>query len=161
MTAHAYAYRAGAIACEIDARYTLTTACLGNIGRLPTKLPVWTRHVWDQALGVPDIVALLDGWESPPGAVYTAAHEGSFWLGYYGQRIARDLPATFPARLRSLREQAGLSVGEMAAKTGLTRAPLFKLEAGDTRPTWDTVQKLAQALGVTTDTFRDPPEPPR
>lgn len=61
----------------------------------------------------------------------------------------------FPARLRELRERAELSVAALAAKAKITRAALYNLENGDSRPSWDVVQRLARALGVPTDTFRD------
>jgi transcriptional regulator with XRE-family HTH domain len=55
---------------------------------------------------------------------------------------------TFGARLKQLREQAGLSQQELATKAGLHRFGVAKLERGEREPTWDTVQKLTQALGV-------------
>lgn len=62
-----------------------------------------------------------------------------------------DAPS-FPARLRALRERAGLSVDELAARAGLARAAVYKVEAGSD-PKWTTVLKLAEALGVTPDAF--------
>lgn len=66
--------------------------------------------------------------------------------------------ATFPGRLRILREKAGLTVAELADRAGLHRVHVYQLEAGKRAPTWDTVQKLADALGVKTDDFRRPAE---
>lgn len=60
----------------------------------------------------------------------------------------------FPDRLRALRESAGLTVAELAEAAGLTRQAVHNYEAGDRRPTWQAVQKLAEALGVSTDAFR-------
>ncbi len=65
--------------------------------------------------------------------------------------------AIFPARLRVLREAAGLSVSDLAAKANLNRDAVYKLERGDSKPTWGTVQALAAALGVSTDEFRSRP----
>lgn len=62
---------------------------------------------------------------------------------------------TFPDRLKALREKAGLSGAELAEKCGTTRQTVHNLESGTHRPTWDLVQQLAAALGVSTDTFRD------
>ena len=42
---------------------------------------------------------------------------------------------------------------ELAERTGLHRQAIAKLETGVTRPTWDTVQTLARALGVSTEAF--------
>ena len=62
---------------------------------------------------------------------------------------------TFSARLKALREKAGLTVADLASATGVSRTALYNLEGGKCRPTWDVVQRLANALGVTTDQFRD------
>ena len=63
-------------------------------------------------------------------------------------------PEPFAAILRRLREAAGLSRPQLAAAAGLSRQVLHNYEAGR-RPTWDAVQRIAKALGVPTDTFRD------
>ncbi len=65
--------------------------------------------------------------------------------------LARD----FAARLKALREQSGLSVAELADKVDISRESVRLYENGERRPTWDAVQALATALGVSTDTFRD------
>ncbi len=64
------------------------------------------------------------------------------------------VPASFPARLRSLRERAGLTVADLAERSGLYRTAVWKLEAGQSAPTWDTVCRLADALGVGVEVFR-------
>jgi DNA-binding XRE family transcriptional regulator len=60
----------------------------------------------------------------------------------------------FGARLRALRLRAGLSQHKLAVLAGLTRDGLAKLEAGRGQPRWQTVQALADALGVSLDDFR-------
>ncbi|MCI0462122.1 MAG: helix-turn-helix transcriptional regulator [Gemmataceae bacterium] len=65
-------------------------------------------------------------------------------------------PTHFAGRLLALREAAGLSKYRLAELTGLTRQALGLLESGQTVPTWDTVQKLARALGVSCEAFEDP-----
>jgi transcriptional regulator with XRE-family HTH domain len=59
----------------------------------------------------------------------------------------------FAARLKALRERAGLTVYALAKRTGLNEASLYRLAAGRD-PTWDTVQKLSDALGISTEEFR-------
>ena len=56
-------------------------------------------------------------------------------------------PVTFARRLRDLREAAGLSVPQLAAKAGLPRTAVWKLENGESRPFLETAQKIASALG--------------
>jgi len=58
---------------------------------------------------------------------------------------------TFAARLRSLREAAGVNQSELARRAGLTRQALSMLEAGERQPTLATTQALARALGLTLD----------
>src|SRR5436190_22303607 len=54
----------------------------------------------------------------------------------------------FAARLRALREQAGLSQYALAKRSGLSKQALSRLELGENEPAWETVQLLALALGV-------------
>jgi transcriptional regulator with XRE-family HTH domain len=51
--------------------------------------------------------------------------------------------------LRDMRERAGLSQDELAAKSGLSQAQISQLERGQTRnPGVSTLMQLADALGV-------------
>ena len=52
-------------------------------------------------------------------------------------------------RLRLLRDEAGLSQTELAARAGCTQSTLAKLEAGKQEPAWPLVIALAAALEVT------------
>ena|ERR1017187_8075112 len=64
----------------------------------------------------------------------------------------------FNARLRELREAAGLSQAELAERAGLSKGGIADLEQDRNRPTWDSVQKLAAALGVSCEAFNEPAE---
>lgn len=59
-------------------------------------------------------------------------------------------------RLRELREAAGLSRPELAARVGMTRGSIRKLEAGDHAPRPETAARLAAVLGVTADVLTTP-----
>lgn len=61
----------------------------------------------------------------------------------------------FARRLRDLRGAAGLTAYRLAQKAELSRQFLSSLEAGDKEPSWATVQKLADALGVEVERFRE------
>ena len=65
-------------------------------------------------------------------------------------------PETFGAKVARLREERSLSRYALAKKTGITQAGLAKVEQDGTQPTWDTVQKLALALGVSCSEFVNP-----
>jgi transcriptional regulator with XRE-family HTH domain len=62
----------------------------------------------------------------------------------------------FARRLVELRKVAGLSKYRLAELTGITRQALSLLETGQREPNWDTVQRLAKALGVDSTAFEDP-----
>jgi transcriptional regulator with XRE-family HTH domain len=56
--------------------------------------------------------------------------------------------ATVAANLARLRATAGLSTAELARRSGVARATLTALEAGQGNPTLETLYALANALGV-------------
>jgi transcriptional regulator with XRE-family HTH domain len=57
--------------------------------------------------------------------------------------------SAFGAKLKALRESAGLTQQELAARAGMHKLGVAKLEQGLREPTWATVQALAKALGLT------------
>jgi transcriptional regulator with XRE-family HTH domain len=46
-----------------------------------------------------------------------------------------------------LRTEAGLTQAELAERMGTTQSAIARMEAGGTRPTLDTLEKLAAAVG--------------
>jgi transcriptional regulator with XRE-family HTH domain len=71
----------------------------------------------------------------------------------------RTMPARTPwfaGRLKDLREGAALSQYALARRSGLSKQALSNLELGTREPTWETVQRLALALGVDCREFVDP-----
>ena len=160
MQTHAQAaYLAGAIVCEIEARgYAgddgFSPVVMGNISRWAAKLPVYARHCWAKAATDPVISAMMGEFRPPENSTPTP-EQACFWVGYYHQKIARELPADFPARLTALRTAAGLSIPDLARASGLSDDAIRKWEAGERGPTWEGVQKLATALGCPTDAFRE------
>lgn len=74
--------------------------------------------------------------------------------------------SVFSEKLVQLRTAANISQGELARRIGVSRQAVSNLEADKNAPAWDTVQRLALALGVDYSVFADPnivlPEvPPR
>jgi transcriptional regulator with XRE-family HTH domain len=64
----------------------------------------------------------------------------------------------FGARLRELREGAGLTQQQLADRAGLKIGGIRDLEQGiNRRPLWDTIQALAEALGVDCRAFQEEP----
>jgi DNA-binding XRE family transcriptional regulator len=61
----------------------------------------------------------------------------------------RDRPfGELLAALRSERERQGLSLADIAQRSGMDRAAIHKLEIGlNKNPTWTTVARYADALG--------------
>ena len=58
--------------------------------------------------------------------------------------------------LRSLREKAGISQYRLAKRSGVSKHMVSRLELGTRQPSWETVQRLANALGVDCRSFVDP-----
>lgn len=67
-------------------------------------------------------------------------------------------PMAIASRLKQLREAAGLSQHELAARAGLQTAHVAKLEQGVmTDPRWSTIRGLCRALGVLPHQLDDEP----
>jgi DNA-binding XRE family transcriptional regulator len=67
---------------------------------------------------------------------------------------------TFAARLRELREGAGLTQAALAERAGVHSLTVAKLEQALREPTWATVEALARALGVSCTAFEGTSAPP-
>jgi transcriptional regulator with XRE-family HTH domain len=65
----------------------------------------------------------------------------------------------FPARLRELRTEAGLTQDQLAEKAGVKRGAIARWESGTREPSWSNVIALADALEVSTEAFRQEPAP--
>jgi transcriptional regulator with XRE-family HTH domain len=66
-------------------------------------------------------------------------------------------PKLFGARLKELREQAGLTQKALADKAGISQRAVSHYEQGLHDPTWTSVLALATALGVDCLAFQQPP----
>jgi transcriptional regulator with XRE-family HTH domain len=64
-------------------------------------------------------------------------------------------PVSFANRLRELREQKGMSREELAQVCGLGRGTVRDYEQGHREPTLRSAFKLAEALGVSVEEFKD------
>ncbi len=65
----------------------------------------------------------------------------------------------FAGRLRELRVGAGLTQDQLAEKAGVKRDAVARWERGTREPSWSNVVALADALGVSTEAFRQEPGP--
>ncbi len=63
---------------------------------------------------------------------------------------------SFARQLCAIREKAGLSQYALAKRSGLSKQAVSNLELGNREPNWETVQRLALALGVDYRAFADP-----
>jgi transcriptional regulator with XRE-family HTH domain len=72
---------------------------------------------------------------------------------------ANDAIALVGRRLRERRESAGLSLAELSRRSGVARATLTPLEAGDGNPTLETLYALANALGAPLSDLIGEPSP--
>lgn len=62
-------------------------------------------------------------------------------------------------RLRARREQLGLTEAEAAARIGITRARLARIESGRSHPTTVLLGRICTALGLTMTAAMSPDEP--
>lgn len=62
-----------------------------------------------------------------------------------------------PALVRRLRQQIDVTLGELAARSGISPATLSKIENGRLSPGYDTLMKLADGLGVDVAALFDAP----
>jgi transcriptional regulator with XRE-family HTH domain len=63
--------------------------------------------------------------------------------------------ATFAEKMKRLRERAGLTQMDIAVRTGLSLGIVRDYEQGRKEPSLRSACKLADALGVVLDVFRD------
>ena len=56
--------------------------------------------------------------------------------------------AAFRALVYRLRTEAGLTQSELAGRMGTTQSAIARMEGGGTRPTLETLEKLATAVGA-------------
>lgn len=67
-----------------------------------------------------------------------------------------DINARIATRLRQLRDERGLTIESLAARSGVSRAMISKIERGETSPTAAVLNKLAIGLGVLLPTLFGP-----
>jgi transcriptional regulator with XRE-family HTH domain len=75
--------------------------------------------------------------------------------------MSRRAKKGFAAKLRTTRKEAGISQYALAKQIGVSKQFLSLLEFGRREPSWETVQKLADALGVQCSVFTDEGRAPR
>jgi transcriptional regulator with XRE-family HTH domain len=67
-----------------------------------------------------------------------------------------DINQRIGRRLSQLREERGLSAEELANRSGVSRAMIYRIEAGRSSPTAVVLNKLATGLGVLLPTLLGP-----
>ena len=65
--------------------------------------------------------------------------------------MSRQVVLGIGERIKRCRSTLGMSKAKLAAKAGLTRASITYYENRDTKPTLQSLKKLAEALGVSVD----------
>jgi transcriptional regulator with XRE-family HTH domain len=68
----------------------------------------------------------------------------------------RDAIPTLPARLRELRESAGMTLESLASAAGTSHDSISKIERGQRAPSFRLAVALADALGCAVDDLRRP-----
>src|SRR4051812_16005996 len=70
-------------------------------------------------------------------------------LNIWRQANRMDIDQAIGARIRSLRETQGLSLGELAARSGVSKAMIARVEKAESSATAALLGRLCGALGVT------------
>ena len=63
--------------------------------------------------------------------------------------------ATNGEKIKALRTAQGMSMAELSRRASMSDRAIRYIEAGEREPSVDAIQKIAAALGVTTDYFMD------
>jgi transcriptional regulator with XRE-family HTH domain len=77
-------------------------------------------------------------------------------LSYFLGEVFVVVTADFGARLKELREAAGLTQKQFAVQTGIALRAVTYYETGERLPTWDVVITFCQVLGVSCEAFMLP-----
>ncbi len=75
-------------------------------------------------------------------------------------RVAQRADDRLAERLRALRAEKGLSLQELAERSGISRATLSRIENGEVSPTAETLGALASAYAMTISRLLAPAERP-
>jgi transcriptional regulator with XRE-family HTH domain len=97
---------------------------------------------------ISSIQASLSSFES--GAM---APSNTVWVA--GVLDMAETPEGFAQRLRELRKNKNLSQTELGQLAGLHYTHIGRFERGTSRPSGDTLKRVADALGVTSDYLLD------
>lgn len=69
--------------------------------------------------------------------------------------LIQDVEMTLGERIRQFREAASLTQQELAEKVGIGFQNVSRWERNKSVPSWLYIQRLADALGVSTEAFRE------
>jgi transcriptional regulator with XRE-family HTH domain len=67
--------------------------------------------------------------------------------------VAQGTDKAISERLKSLRAQAGLTLDELAQRSGVSRAMISRIERAETSPTAALLARLSEALGLSLSAF--------
>ena len=84
----------------------------------------------------------------PPRPLYTHAMSTKRRSTYKPERANGDAPEPLGERVRERRKELGLSLEELAARTGLTASFLSLIERNINNPSLDSLYRIAEALDV-------------
>lgn len=111
--------------------YELLPAILGGDDEERESAQRAVREILEQASGT---IRLMDPSQEPGDALRG-------WIGFVSERI------------REARSEAGLTQDELAEKSGLPQSHISRLESGKHSPTAKTLEKIAEALGISMSRF--------
>ncbi|MEX0717449.1 MAG: helix-turn-helix transcriptional regulator [Planctomycetaceae bacterium] len=111
--------------------YALLPALLGGDDKERESAQRAVREILDQAGGT---IRAMNLCEEPDDALRG-------WIGFISERI------------REARSEAGMTQDELAEKSGIPQSHISRLESGKHSPTAKTLEKIAEALGISMGRF--------
>lgn len=91
-----------------------------------------------------------DGLAHLPRVMHGLEQSGA-WMGYYHQKqeYERATPRTLSDTLKSARDRLGMTLKDVERKTGINVSTLSRIEREEVSPTFDTLTRICEALGLT------------
>jgi transcriptional regulator with XRE-family HTH domain len=86
-------------------------------------------------------------------ASHTAKNGTPSELDSAAERLERALGSVLATRTQECRQEAGLTVADLAARAGLSKGMVSKIETGQASPSLSSLAKIAAALAVPVTTF--------
>lgn len=135
---------------ELAERLTIAPDCLQEVeaGQRRMAMAAWQEAAALLQVPLEELLREGEPSESGPGERAAGRVSTASESGGKCETEAGHVKIRVGSTVRSLREQKGITVTELARATGLSPAHISEIERGRSAPSIRTLEKLARALGV-------------